>query len=149
MNQPSRRSSRHSREYVRQILRAAALTDSQQLGRATRQLSGKVVRVVIEAENDEEFYVVSGDDGSFDVRGAKGTAAPNMTIRISPRALRQILEGEETPVEAFFLGNLRAKGTTKDLYLLHALFIALAEIAVRSPEVQEVIEEFQTAKEQT
>ncbi len=138
--------SAHSREYVRRLLRAAEDADPDRYVRAIQPLQDKVIHVIIETAVDEEFYI-SADDGGIGVHTRSDGEAPDLLVRVSPKALKRILEGHETPVEAFFMGNLRARGSTKDLYMLHALFVALAEIAVTSPEIQEIIEEFQTAKQ--
>jgi putative sterol carrier protein len=145
-SQRRRQGSAHSREYVRRLLRAAEDADPDRYARAIKPLQDKVVHVVIETAVDEEFYVFA-DHGGIGVHTRSDGEAPDLLVRVSPKALRRILEGHETPIEAFFMGNLRARGSTKDLYMLHALFVALAEIAVTSPEIQEIIEEFQTAKQ--
>ena len=136
----------HSREYVRRLLRAAEKADPNRYARAIQPLRGKVVQVVVETSVDEELFVTA-DDGGAGVRARHQGAAPDVVVRASPTALKRILEGHETPVEAFFMGNVRARGTTKDLYALHALFVALAEIVVSSPESQEIVEEFQRDKQ--
>jgi putative sterol carrier protein len=138
----------HSRDYVRRLLRVAEGADPHRYARAVRPMQDKVLQIVIEAAVDEEFYI-SASVGGLAVHARDEADTPDLVVRVSPRALKRILEGHETPVEAFFMGNLRARGSTKDLYMLHALFVALAEIAVTSPEVQRIIEEFQLAKQDT
>jgi putative sterol carrier protein len=100
----------------------------------------------METAVDEDLYLFGEDGDSIRVSARKIGGAPDLAVRISPSVLRRILEGQETPVEAFLMGNLRARGATADLYMLHALFIAIAEIAVTSPEIREIIEDFQAAK---
>jgi SCP-2 sterol transfer family len=141
------RESPHSRDYVRRLLRAAADADAGRYRRATQPLLDKIVHVVVETVVDEEFYIAA-DDACLGVHARNAwQAQPDIVVRVSPKALRRILEGHETPVEAFFMGNLRARGSTKDLYILHAAFVALAEIAITSPDIQNIIEEFQAAKQ--
>ena len=147
MNQSQRRRTPHSREYVRRLLQAASKADPERYSRASQLLRGKVLHVVVETAVDEDLYLFGEDGNKIRLRARATGGAPDLMVRISPGALRRILEGQETPVEAFLLGNLRARGATKDLYMLHALFIAIAEIAVTSPEIHEIIEDFQAAKQ--
>jgi putative sterol carrier protein len=145
---PKRRPSEvHSSEYVRRILEVAADKDPSQYRRAAERLRSKTVQVTIEAARDERFYLIGGQDSSLDIKGRNRNDKTDIVLRTSPGSLRKILEGVETPVEAFFFGHLRAKGNTRDLYSLHAFFVALAEIAVASPDIQSIIESFQRAKE--
>jgi putative sterol carrier protein len=145
-SQHHREASPHSREYVRRLLRAAQAADPDRYARVMQPLRDKVVQVVIETDVDEDFYIRS-DGGAIGVHARSDGEALDLVVQVSPKSLKRILEGHETPVEAFFMGNLRARGSTNDLYMLHALFVGLAEIAVTSPEIQEIIEEFQIAKQ--
>ena len=135
----------HSSEYIRRILRTANEEDASRFKNGVKKLKRKSVHVTIESLSDEQFTLVSTED-SIDVV-QKSAGQTDIALRISPSSFRRILEGDETPVEAFFFGHLRAKGLTRDLYGLHAFFLALAEIAVTSPKLQTLVEEFQDAKE--
>jgi len=148
MPQKRRAREEHSREYFRRILTTAAEKDSGRYRRAAAELRGKIVQVIIEAANDEQFYIAGDSEGRTEIKSANSRKI-DIFLRLPPGTLRSILEGAETPVEAFFLGHLRAKGHTRDLYALHAFFIRLAEIAAGTPEILDIVEAFQTAKQQS
>jgi hypothetical protein len=107
------------------------------------------VEVIIEAAGDDLFYLVGDRAGKVHVRTRRPSGNVDIFMRLPAGSIRNILEGAETPVEAFFLGHLRARGHTRDLYTLHAFFLALAEIAVASPDIQKVVEAFQAEKEES
>jgi hypothetical protein len=135
----------HSREYFRQIMKIAADRDLPRLRKATAHLRGKTVEVIVEAARDERFYLEGGSDGTAAIRARAGKDI-DIFLRVPPGSIGSVLEGIETPVEAFFLGHLRARGHTRDLYGFHAFFLALAEIAVVSPEIQDLVESFRRTK---
>jgi len=137
----------HSREYIRRILKAASAKDPGRYKRAAARLRGKTVHVIIETAEDEQVYLIGGDDGRLNIASRSPKEKVDVFLRIPPLSIRKVLEGVETPVESFFLGHLRAKGHTRDLYTLHAFFLDLAEIAVASNEIQDIVESFQTTKE--
>jgi putative sterol carrier protein len=137
----------HSREYFRRILEAAAGNDAARYQRVAAHLRGKTVQVIIEAVDDEQFYLVGGSNGKANIQTRNPGAKTDIHLRLPPGAIRGILEGAETPVEAFFLGHLRAKGHTRDLYALHAFFLGLAEIAAVEPKILDILEAFDAAKQ--
>jgi putative sterol carrier protein len=145
MPKSGRQTPKHSREYLGRILRVASATDPHAFTRGAGRLEGLALHITVEAQTDESFYLV-GAESALVVRARRPSGEVSVAVRLSPEVVRSILEGEETPVEAFFLGHLRARGSTRNLYALHAFLIALAEIAVASHEIQELIEEFQSAK---
>ena len=138
----------HSREFVRRIIKAAAKEHPDRYGLAEAKLHSKTIHITIEAAEDEEFYLIGDDDGLF-VRSRKGNNRVDIIVRVSPESLEKILIGFETPVESFFQGHLRAKGETRDLYALHAFFLHLAEIVAVSPQIQDIVESFQTTKKKS
>jgi putative sterol carrier protein len=143
---PTTRRLQHSSAYFLQILETAAQEDETRFRAGVKKLKRKTVDVIIEARKDERFFLVANTDHTLEIKPSHPETA-DIQLRISPGWFRKILEGEETPVEAFFFGHLRAKGITRDLYCLHAFFIDLAEIAVKSPRVQRLVAAFHRAKE--
>lgn len=129
-----------SRAYLKEILERAATLKPSEYKRVVQGFRGKLARVWLE-EGEEEFYI-KGDDRQILVLLKKPRGVVNLKLAVSRTVLAGILEGKETPVEAFFLGNLRAQGTTHDLYQMHKLFINMAEIAVGSPKILALVEEF-------
>lgn len=130
---------------LKELLQQAAAEDRSGYEKIVRAFRGKVASVLLE-ETDEHFYI-RGDVGN--ILAVKGVppAKPSIDLILSRRIIGDILTGKETPVEAFFLGHIRAKGTTRDLYQVHSLFISMAEIAVRSRRMQAMIEKFINASD--
>src|SRR5438270_5352274 len=128
--------------YFQRILNSASADDPANYKRLVRDFSGRTARVVME-ETKEEFYV---HGARTDVRVLKRKPAGVEThITISRQVIGDILNGTETPVEAFFLCHLRAQGTTAELYQMHRLFLTMAEIAVRSEAIRQLVDEFMDA----
>ena len=137
----------HSGEYFRKIFEAAARTDINRYNRVTAQLRGKTVQVIIEGATDEQFYLVGDANGMTKIMTQDPGGKTQVFLRLPPGTIRNILEGGETPVEAFFMGHLRAKGHTRDLNALHTFFLGMAEIAVAAPEILDILEAFDSAKQ--
>jgi hypothetical protein len=128
---------------LKQVLADAAIEDPARYQKIVKGFHGKIARVLFEDSN-EEFHV-RGDDLGISVVVRQPTKAINIKITLSREVISNILRGQETPVEAFFLGHLRAEGSTNDLYQLHRLFISMAEIAVRSERMHATVEELTEA----
>jgi SCP-2 sterol transfer family len=127
-------------EYFERLLASAATADPVNYRRLVREFAGRTTRVLME-ETNEEFYV-RGTTAGLRVAKRRPMGDIQTRVTISHQVIADILSGVETPVEAFFLGHLRAQGTTAELYQLHRLFITMAEIAVHSEAVQKLVEEF-------
>src|SRR5438034_3587527 len=105
-----------SSEYFERVLTEAWRADPDALRRAASSLAGRLVHVVVEtALQDESFYIISGSE-RIQISTTNSDEYPAVYIRVTPAVVRDILHGELTPVEAFFMGKLRARGTTRNLY---------------------------------
>lgn len=135
-----------SNEYFHRMLAEASRADPDALQRAAASLTGRVIRLVVEtAQEDESFYLVY-DDGSIHVLTTAEPEEPSVTVRITPAVVRNILQGELTPVEAFFMGKLRARGTTRNLYAFQRFFLDFAEIGASSPAILDLVDDFEQRK---
>ncbi|MDN5855379.1 MAG: SCP2 sterol-binding domain-containing protein [Actinomycetia bacterium] len=135
-----------SQEYFDRLLAEASRADPGAMQRAAASLAGRLVHVVVETEEEDESFCVVHDDGSIrtSIREQQEPAA--VTVRITPAVMRDILQGELTPVEAFFMGKLRARGTTRSLYAFQQFFIGVAQIGASSPVILDLIDDFEQRK---
>ncbi len=133
-------------EYFRRMLDEAAKTDPDALRRAAASLAARSVHIIVETESaDEEFHLLS-DGERISVSSVEQEQEPAVTVRVTPAVVRDILQGELTPVEAFFMGKLRARGTTRNLYAFQQFFIAVAQIGSVSPTILDIIDDFELRK---
>jgi hypothetical protein len=141
-----RTSDRHSSEYVKRAFAEIASAQPDGLSRCVKILAGRLIHIVVEtSDQDEEFYLVP-DDTQVRVSTADQRNVPAVSIRLTPEVISDILQGELTPVEAFFMGKLRARGTTPSLYAFLEFFIGVAQLGVTVPSTIDLIVDFEETK---
>jgi len=129
-----------TRQFIERVLSIAAVEDPERFARIAGDLDGITIQITLE-DDDESFYA-KGIRKTISIQQSRPTGRPRVRMTVSRTVILGILRGEETPVESFFLGHIRAQGATADLYLVHKLFLAMAEIDVRSDRIQTAVEEF-------
>jgi putative sterol carrier protein len=136
----------HSSSYFRRVLEQIAAAEPEELRSCVKLLDGRLVYVVVETATDDEAFWIAPDSGDVRVTTEEGRSEPAVSIRITPAVISNILQGEFTPVEAFFMGKLRARGETRDLYAFLRFFIGVAQIGLAVPATLDLILEFEAEK---
>jgi hypothetical protein len=72
------------------------------------------------------------------VRGASSTGRG----AVAPETLTAILEGELTPLQAYFKGDMIARASSPDLHLAYDYFVLFSDAALRSKKLQELLVRF-------
>ena len=141
-----RTTSHHSSEYLKRALAEIERVEPGALSRCAKILDCRLIYIVVETPiEDEAFHLVS-DNNRVWVSTVDQRDKPAVSLRLTPEVISNILQGELTPVEAFFMGRLRARGTTQSLYTFLEFFIAVAQVGVTVPATLELILEFETMK---
>jgi hypothetical protein len=135
-----------SRDYFQRILDEASKADPDGFRRAVASLDGRDVFVTVETALEDESFSISSDAEQLSISTTEPEKEVAVSIRINPAVLHDILHGNLTPIEAFFMGKLRARGTTRALYAVQRFFISVAQIGSGAPAMLDVIEDFEVRK---
>jgi hypothetical protein len=106
----------------------------------TRTFEGKAADVVLLGNGRFHVSVWHGEL-RIEPDRMKGEAGVARGL-IAPETLLELLEGRRTPLEAFFAGDLVAQADSKDLHLAYNSFVKFADTAMRSKNLQEMLDRF-------
>jgi len=84
---------------------------------------------------------VHGGEASIQPNRMKGGAKTGRGAA-SPDTIHAILNGESTPLEEFFRGNLIAQAPSEDLHRVYDYFVRFADAALRSDRLRKVADRF-------
>jgi hypothetical protein len=87
------------------------------------------------------FHIaVRGGDVSISSKQQRGGLSGRGAA--TPETIHAILNGESTPLEEFFRGNLIAQAPSEELHRVYDYFVRFADAALRSERMQKVADHF-------
>jgi putative sterol carrier protein len=110
---------------------------------ALSPLEGKTTQVRVVGEADFELTL---RDGAIAIAEGFSQAEPDATIILPPVTIVSIIEGGETPAEAFFSGRMKVAARANEMVVLHRALVLLAHGALVSDRLRNLYDEFRTTR---
>lgn len=110
-----------------------------------KKVTKKVAHIRVVGEDDFTVKVMQKPPYVSITRGFLNEE-PDGSAIVDNKCIVNIVEGIETPVEAYFAGHMRAAATTQDMVLAYNLFISMVQATLESPRLQKLWDSYRISR---
>jgi len=129
--------------YITEAISSLEKSPSKSLNNLLKKADGKVAQVRVLDEGD---FTIRVSNGSVKVESGFNDDLVDGTVIVDNKTIFTILDGIQTPVEAFFSGRMRMAAATDDLILAHDILIAVVQASLKSIKIQKLLNEYRITR---
>ncbi len=131
-------------EYLKKAISIVKSENPEKFDKIAKDAEGKVAYVTV--EDEESFTVAVSKKGEVKISKGKPKDKPTGVGIINNSTFFDILDGKQTPLEAFFRADLTANANSRDLHLAYDVMTRGADLAIRSKKLQDLIDDYRESR---